>query len=633
MVSGAQHGVRYRGRLLAVGAGYDPSKPDSFYDAMSADSILGRVAVWARTGFHPEIFGTLIGDPDNLQPQIDAITATLVAYDGRPLTKTNTLETFVGLAYHLGVAAIAASSYAPSEEFTEEELDRFIELRLVRSVAFDVVQIGAPQAAETLVGAIIEVLDYMYIAMHGDMAFLLGCWVNSFEMEPFASEKAEIEVFHPAEPPAFTLAPTLQGLADMLPVPPQFPQSNIGQQPTLALQATVYRRWEEVARGPAARAGLTRRRKEAEVAKWLAEKPTASPPSWPLPSFVPPPADDADKKRRSIGYNSNPLVQARLAWLQPLLAGANRTMPGKQKNTYSYMTYNDGGATAEKMVVLTGGAYPRGGRKPPSITHDTTYALDLDLADPDADVLQQTATRGRRALSDFQEALKESSKESFEGFEDPELADSFMQFFFTDGLTSLKKDAYLPAVALTQAIITTLPSRLIFGDPFVIAAAFGGLMDKLKIAGVTDFPDLFVRPEDYLILDPTVHFNHWHVDWVPAFERTRVPGWAFAPAGPKKAQKGAHKAPPQPWDIEGDFPAFESRERDFWRPVPIRYRDPRVSGLPEDIVNLNDRLGTGIDLNDETTFPAESPFPIGDVKDLPTLTGWLDQYFPHWRSP
>src|SRR6266545_950719 len=398
--AGAQnrHQVRYRGTLLAVGSRYDSSDPDGFYNAMSADCTLGRIAFWARTGFHPDVFGSLIGAPDKLQPQIDVITSTLAAYEGKQISKTDTLQTFMGLAYHMGVAAVAARSDTSPDAFTAAELERFIQRNLVRSTAFDVLQIGAPHAAETLVGAIIEVLDYMYIAMHGDMAFLLGCWVNAFEMDSFATDKVEIEVFHPVKAPAFTFTPPFRGLQAAFPTPPQFPEGNIGQQPTLTLQETVYRRWEELARGPAAREGIKRRREDAEIGKWLAEKPSASPPSWPLPVFDPPPTDEAERKRRSIGFNTNRFVQTRLDWIKPLLAGTNRAAPGKKKNVQSYMTYKDSGQKAERMLVLTGGAYPRGGRKPPSITHDTTYALDLDLVDRKADVQQRTAAAGSREL-------------------------------------------------------------------------------------------------------------------------------------------------------------------------------------------------------------------------------------------
>lgn len=612
-----RHQQRYYGSLLAVGSGYDPSQPDSLYNAMSADCTLGRIAFWARTGFHPEVYDSLIGDPDNLQPQIDEITATLAAYDGKQISKTDTLQTFVGLAYHMGVAAVAERSDTPREAFTSAELDQFIQRNLVRSTPFDVLQVGSPSAAATLVGALVEVLDYMYIAMHGDVAFLLGCWVKSFDMDSFTLDKGELEVFHPVEEPAFAVAPSFQGLPAAFPTPPQFPSGIIGRQPTLELQSTVYRRWEELARGPEARRAVEREKQKIDIGKWLDDKPSASPPDWPLPVFDPPPADDAERERRSVGLNANGSLHERLDWLRKLLAGSNKASTGKRKELLSYIAYRDAdGVTVERKARLNGGAYPRGGRKPPSVTHDTTYGLDLDL--DVQNVKQRSVAAGRSELADIKEALE---------FDDVALGTSFATTFTTPGKSLFDTDDFLPAVAFTQAILTTLPSRLIFGDPLVLIGAFGPLMDRLK-AGVSDpadLPELFTNPQHFLYFDPAVHYNHWHVDWVPqaALDKLKAidDSWVFVPSQPKA------------WNVSDDFVAFDNKKRDFWRPVPIRYKDPRACGTLDDILSVNDLLGTGIDLADETSTPAVSPFPMGNVRDLPTLVGWLDQYFPHWRPP
>jgi hypothetical protein len=608
-----RHLVRYYGGLLAVSDGYDSSDPRSIKDSVSAHTTLGRIGLWARAGFHPDVFDYLIPSLDSLQGRVDAITRSLASYNGKQNSPSDTLETFLGLAYHSGVAAVAATSSLEQDEFTAAALERLVSRSLVRSPVFDVVQIGAPKAVAILVRAIVEVLDYMYIAMHGDMAFLLGCWVNAVEMDRFSTERGEIEVFHPVEEPAFTVTPPFPGLAATFPTPPQFPGGNLGQEPTLTLQSTVYRRWEELARGPQAKNAVDQARADIQIAKWLEQKPVAKPPKWPLPAFDRRPRDDAERKRWNVGLNTNRSVQDRLDWLKTLLAGSDK---GKKEDLHSYMTYLDGGRIAERMVILNGGAYPRGGRKPPSVTHDTTYGLDLDIVN--ADVQQGTQAAARNALGVVEEAG---------GFEDPDLRHSYATTFFTPGRSLYDTEGFVPAVAFTQAILTTLPSRMIFGDPLVLIGAFGGLLDHLKATGtaVADLPALFAAPEDFLWFDPKGHYNHWHVDWVPQTvldNRNQITdGWVFAPD------------PLRAWDLKGEKPAFKTKKRDFWRPVPVRYENPRVCGTLDEIIGVNDLLGTGIDLTDETSAPTVSPFPIGNVNDLPTLKGWLDQYFPHWRPP
>ena len=617
--AGNQHEVRYRGRLLAVRSAYDAMDPQSIRSSLSAEATLGRVDAWARTGFHPAVFDYLVLELNGLPDEIDSITATLAAHHGKESSPLGTMATFLGLAYHCGVEAMAAKSGVNPGEFTDALLTSIIRRSMVHSPVFDVVQVGAPAAATYLAGSIVDILDYTYIAIHGDMAFLLGCWVNAFEMERFTTDQPEIEFYQQTPKQAIELEPAFPGLPAMLPAPPGFPGGNLGQRPLLTLQSTVYRRWEELARGPEAQRDLLRHKQRIKIGQWLEAKPQASPPAWPLRPGYLATDDDFTRKRKSIGFNANSSVQIRLDNLKQLLAGTEQTAPGKTKTVHSYMTYLHNGNKAQKVVRLNAGAYPRGGRKPPSITHDSTYGLDLDIDVPN--VKQKEAAEGKLELYELENWLKI--------FGPGELGESFVREFVTPEL-SLEPDDFVPAVTFTQAILVTLPSRVLFGDPLVLIAAFGGLMDHLKTQHgdevVGQLPGLFADPQRYLFYEPNVHWNHWHVDWVPAkaLEAKAITDeWAWVAGDPKK------------WNIKGDFVAFNKKrkERDFQRPVPIRYADPVTCGTEEEIREVNELLVTGVDLTNADEVPAVSPFPIGAVTDLQTIESWLGVYFPEWRAP
>jgi len=100
---------------------------------------------------------------------------------------------------------------------------------------------------------------------------------------------------------------------------------------------------------------------------------------------------------------------------------------------------------------------------------------------------------------------------------------------------------------------------------------------------------------------------------------------------------------PAAWNVGNDLTAFDSDsykkrqnkkgedKQQFSRPVPIRYEEPRVCGTEQEVSALNALVATGVDLSEEGTAPDVSPFPVGNISDLPTLMGWLDDYFPQWR--
>jgi len=611
-----RHEVRYRSKLLAVRGDYDPFSPQSIKDSLSADTRLGKLSLWALSGFLPDVYRALIGDVDRLQDEIDTIiTPALASYEVKESSPPtlDTLKTFLGLAYHNGVAAVAARPGVDLDGFSKSTLDQIVRRNLVENPAFDVLQIGAPRASATLVGSIVDVLDYAYIAIHGDMAFLLGAWVLDFRLLRFTSDRPQVSIFEPDRTPILEPEPAFPGI---LPRRPLLPDMEPGRKPLLTVQSTLYRRWEELADGPGALRAVDKEKAKIAISQWLEDKPRASPPLWPLPVHDHAPKDEFERTRMNMGLNANVGVHATLECLKRFLAGSERTQ-GKGKSPLSFMTFLQDQKETKKLVMLTGGAYPRGGRKPPSVTHDTTYGLDLDIDIPNVE--QKSGAEGKEELINMEAWLSL--------FGNPEADDPFSP---TPGVSQLfdHPESFVPAVAFTQGIIATLPSRMLFGDPLVIIAAFGALMERLKaLEGpkvVEKLPGLFAAPYQYLFYDPSIHWNHWHVDWVPA-EAGQIEEikdeWAYV------ATEKKHKA----WTVEGEYVAFSSKERDFFRPVPLRYSPPRFCGLVDQIVELNTLLQTGVDLGDDADVPAVSPFPIGPVPDLTTLKEWRGTYFPQWQ--
>lgn len=413
------------------------------------------------------------------------------------------VTTFEGTAVHEAFGAML-------EHTGQDEIDRLLAsedyLLAFNAAPREAGQLGGPRATEILTELVERLLDYWYLAVHGDYAFAVAEWLESLEPRPFGSVLGD-----PAQAELWQLAGALNWCRHIA------------------------------------------RRQEA-VRAWTAEKPTADPVSWPEPQRKEPEA------ARQV--NANSFVIRRLEFLRQLLPPA-----------------------VAARVTLNAGAYPRGGRKPPSRTHGTTFGADLDCGVDNVESLR--GLQEKNAADIFRKIMK--------NVEQP-IRSPYTLFGTKD---------WERAVILTQAVLLTSPSRLYFGDYLVLVAAFGGLSHQAEAKN---------RPlpfRTFLKYEPLGHHNHWHVDWLPArvlagYERPAPPTALFDVKWQSNCiEKGQESVPLR-------------KRAELVRPV--RIGEPKVLAPELDAFekDLSEIFGYGT---------AEFSLPIGPVNDPASVREWVDRFF------
>ncbi len=481
---------------------------------------------------------------------------------------------------------------------TLDDVHRLVHERFEDRPEYLYVMLGGPIATVELVEVILRVIDLLYLGVHGDYAVHIAEWMLEIELNRY-----------------FSGLETSSRQGD-------------GEAEALADALWLY------AGGDALRKALGSFKRD--IALWVDEKPVGrSVPEWPLP-----PEDIA---RGSIGFTVHDFLIPRLEKLAVIVCGK---IERRGKQLVSTMKIQ--GCDPEKTVTawLNAGAYPRGGRKPPSVTHGTTYGVDLDLAIKNAPRLPSEAA-GRLEAGIWTRISKHFRQRGVDVRE-------FGPTLYKNGT-----DDYLYAVAFTQAIILTLPSRFYYGDHVVLAAAVGGIKDKLdeieaamrdrertdrleptergavdsevkeaaqdkhitwekcqELEKTREVAVLRLKvldiPEIRILIDyePVGHFNHWHVDWLE--EKVTLDKYQ------KKAPSSAFFERKAVRPIGDERNPLPSRNQ-LVRPVYIGGKCKLPAGSVDEIEDLLGVLTPG----------EKQPLrlPIGDVENPEKIIEWLEKYF------
>jgi len=365
--------------------------------------------------------------------------------------------------------------------------------------------LGSPRALYYLGEKIYDLLDIWYLGFHGDYAFQIGQWLVDLSYIKFNS-------------------------ADV-----------ISQDDWIVAEGDKYfSKIKEI---------------RDSTSRWLAEKPHARPPDWPLPQ---------NGRQNRMGCSAEEFVIERLNILKKLL------MIEEESNF-------------KIDVKLNAGAYPRGGRKPPSITHDTTFGIDIDIRE-----LPPTAKKKFEDIERLFVAVNPEQYITIFSGDEPKT-------YFGDELTFKK------TVIFTQAIALTGPSTIIFGDIMTLAAAYGGIRDVFN--GYYPFQTKWVY-------EGSLHYNHWHIDWIPQWLISTVR------TVPIKNVTWIQKQQVCKRTIEKN-PI--KRASQIQRPVSLKSNYSPAAEI--DYIN-------GIIYSDNINFgTSEYYLPLGDVLNFDKIKEWLDSYF------
>jgi hypothetical protein len=398
----------------------------------------------------------------------------------------------------------------------------------------DPILVGGPETLDIFVSLIERLLDFWYLAVHGDYAFKIGEWLVNLDPKPFAFVLGDYDVK--------LLWSWINGEDFIKRI----------------------------------------RFRQKRVKPWLDEKPIADLPEWPQP----PPTV---KKEEYIGCCVNKFVEDRLKLIYKLL-----------------------GNSLGRDIWLNAAAYPRGGRKPPSVTHGTTYGVDLDTQ---INNVQSLGYLGKGAESLAREEMKKDVK----GF-----LESLKQKNTTPGAWSLfATDDFLPAVMLTQAILLTFPSRMYYGDFIVISTALGGIVQRFNELNY-QIPSLGNVHINY---EPVAHHNHWHVDWLPDYilqKKAKVSEYALFKKEWQKScsleewckKQKENKRIPQECRKQRENIVIKERSQ---LQQPIFIAGPRIAAL--EYKEVEKILKEGLQFGTENF-----QLPLGDVGNEENIAKWLEEF-------
>jgi len=400
-------------------------------------------------------------------------------------------------------------------------------------------KLGGPAAVYELVEGIVRLLDMWYLGVHGDYALAVASWlVDTLQIKPYVSSVR-----------------SSKGSAS-------------GMEERIA-----HGMWQWA--GGEAYSRLVHERQK-EFTAWIADKPYGNE----IPNSPKPPSMDL---AGHLGYTVNAFLIPRLDRLMTMIGGDALEYGGKKVKVFE-----------------TAGSYPRGGRKPPSVSHGTTYGIDLDLEIANAPKLSSEAS-ARSAIKGWRDICERFTRAGV----DVGTGSLALISMESQGTPLGFTEDFIPAVIFTQAIILTMPSRIHFGDHLVLVAAVGAILDGLS-AG--EEPITINTQIDY---EPQGHYNHWHVDWIE--EKVLTSG--YAQPAPEYAFYDYRKVKP----LKGESHPLPTRSQ-LVRPVYIP-KSHVAAGTVGEIDALHDRFVT----NDTGAVS----FPIGGdkVTDPEHLVKWADKYY------
>ncbi|EDM79524.1 hypothetical protein PPSIR1_20889, partial [Plesiocystis pacifica SIR-1] len=432
--------------------------------------------------------------------------------------------------------------------------------------------LGGPMAITCLADAVTNILDLVYACIHGNYALALSDWLEHLSVRPF----------------------------DARTYPPR-----------LAMGMWIIAHGDELE----ARGRLTR----ARASEWhQLKRPQTlpSPPPWPT---IP----GSSRRAQGHGFKVNPFVAERLNILRELLTGQVPPRPKPDGTPKPAIEASPKTELAQPNfpVWLTAAAYERGGRKPPSVTHNTTYGVDLDMPIPNlpsakgrnASEVWRTFELTMTALSEPR-ANAEPLAPLYEMIDQMRLSLARSQRVRPQDLDFpsyySEPEVFAQVVSLLQGLLLTLPSRLYFADPLAALAAVGSVSDAL---GGPEHNDRVRVHALHYSLELTGHHNHVHVDWLSAEaldgDFTLAPRWARNPALWKTLTKNERRS------IQGTLDNLE-------RPYFIARRaSTHAAGQALDIRALSSQLATQAD---------GLKFPIGGVEGIrntDNLLRWYRRYF------
>lgn len=372
---------------------------------------------------------------------------------------TPSLILYLRYTYHLGMKIYKEYS----EQFQvydkpESQLNLFL-------------QLGGVESTMNFIQTIYHLLDYLYLGLHGDYAYSVAYWLSELDIQdPKKLKSFPEDIKHSQHQNLLKINQIIE--KSQVWMRHQKPKGWYSPSWPLFSSNKVRREWfKDNYNGT----------KNKNVLIFCSEK------------------------KNQIGYTTNTFVIRRLNKMKLILKGkTNRThasffMIGSKKIN----------------IKINGGSYPFGGRKPPSITHGTTYALDIGSFS----IMNIPKGSRKKVFEDLKEIYSlpyELEDDDLQQLGNSEFDEE--NYFAKEQYYRYLSTSFEVSVAITQSIILTLPSQIIYGDIFALIAAVGGLYDYYNSLNLDDEKknEILRYIEQIKILyDPAIHYHHWHVDWIP----------------------------------------------------------------------------------------------------------------------